>query len=58
MSTSKMHKTSFTSHFYLHNLGFQQKHFGSNSAPRDRFFDTVYSAIYSSTIDGGAAVGG
>lgn len=31
---------------------------GANSTPRDQFFNTVYSAIYSSASGGGAAVGG
>ncbi|OIV89796.1 hypothetical protein TanjilG_12109 [Lupinus angustifolius] len=39
-------------------FGISTKNLGSNSAPRDRFFDTVYSAIYASASGGGAAVGG
>ncbi|KAE9586752.1 hypothetical protein Lal_00004602 [Lupinus albus] len=39
-------------------FGISTKNLGSNSAPRDRFFNTVYSAIYSSASGGGAAVGG
>ena len=39
-------------------FGISTKSFGSNLAPRDRFFNTVYSAIYSSASGGGAAVGG
>ncbi|CAL0327020.1 unnamed protein product [Lupinus luteus] len=39
-------------------FGISSKNLGSNSAPRDRFFNTVYSAIYSSASGGGAAVGG
>ncbi|KAJ1375567.1 Glycoside hydrolase, family 5 [Sesbania bispinosa] len=39
-------------------FGISTKTFGGNSTPRDRFFDTVYSAIYSSASGGGAAVGG
>ncbi|XP_061350893.1 mannan endo-1,4-beta-mannosidase 7-like [Gastrolobium bilobum] len=39
-------------------FGISTKKFGTNSTPRDRFFNTVYSAIYSSASGGGAAVGG
>lgn len=39
-------------------FGISTKSFGGNSAPRDRLFNTVYSAIYSSASSGGAAVGG
>ncbi|KAK8465337.1 hypothetical protein PHAVU_009G059700 [Phaseolus vulgaris] len=39
-------------------FGISTKSFGGNSSPRDRLFNTVYSAIYSSASSGGAAVGG
>jgi len=39
-------------------FGISTKSFGGNSSPRDRLFNTVYSAIYSSASRGGAAVGG
>lgn len=42
----------------LAEFGISTKNFGSNSNLRDRFFDTVYSAIYSSASGGGAAAGG
>ncbi|XP_027353756.1 mannan endo-1,4-beta-mannosidase 7-like [Abrus precatorius] len=39
-------------------FGISTKNFGSNPTQRDRLFNTVYSAIYSSASSGGAAVGG
>ena len=39
-------------------FGISTKSYGGNSTPRDRLFNTVYSAIYSSASSGGAAVGG
>ncbi|XP_015933855.1 mannan endo-1,4-beta-mannosidase 7 [Arachis duranensis] len=39
-------------------FGVSTKSFGSNLEPRERFYNTVYSAIYSSASGGGAAVGG
>ncbi|XP_020218559.1 mannan endo-1,4-beta-mannosidase 7 [Cajanus cajan] len=39
-------------------FGISTKTFGGSSTPRDRLFNTVYSAIYSSASSGGAAVGG
>ena len=39
-------------------FGISTRNFGSNIKPRDQFFNTVYSATYSSASGGGAAVGG
>lgn len=39
-------------------FGISTKNLGTNTTPRDRFFNTVYSAVYSSASGGGAAVGG
>lgn len=39
-------------------FGISTKNIGSDSKPRDQFFNMVYSAIYSSASGGGAAVGG
>lgn len=41
-------------------FGISSKNLGNrnNSTKRDQFFNTVYSAIYSSASDGGTAVGG
>ncbi|KAL1353675.1 mannan endo-1,4-beta-mannosidase 7-like [Arachis hypogaea] len=38
-------------------FGISTKTFGSNTKPRDQFYNTVYSKIYSSASGGGAAVG-
>ncbi|KAL2346312.1 hypothetical protein Fmac_000312 [Flemingia macrophylla] len=39
-------------------FGISSKSYGGSSTPRDRLFNTVYSAIYSSASRGGAAAGG
>lgn len=39
-------------------FGISTKNLGSNSQPRDQFFNAVYSAVYSSASAGGAATGG
>ncbi|MED6159861.1 hypothetical protein PIB30_046079 [Stylosanthes scabra] len=56
MNIYKMHRTLHKPVLFAE-FGYSTKNVGYNIKLRDQFFDTVYSAIYSSASGGGVAVG-